>query len=260
MESWPPSWPVPDLRRTSLASHREAPLRPVESNLRSVSQLNSRMWKCLLSDVCLSARGQYVCAISFRVWHTQRAPLSNCTHSRTHTCVHQDACCKFFHTHSHTHSNIHTHTSTRTRSSSCLGVITRLWSHAGEPWTGRNVLFSANGIPSYQLSWSFCEHTHVYKHHYTFFTDYPDPLITHFTHFILLLREFLMCYCEQRRGKYKNSMIYHIVSLGLTFGLLLWSEIRSKILFSNQHSWLVIIVIKSLWSCSSKHSYCEMLI
>lgn len=123
------------------------------------------------SPLSVSTRGQYSCTVSLHVWHTQRAPLSSCEHSHTHTHAHTHAVGHMLqalthaHTRTHTQTHIHSHThlnihkSTGTRSSSCL----RLWSHAEEPWTGRNVLFSASRMPSYQLSWSFCEYTHLKK-------------------------------------------------------------------------------------------------
>lgn len=85
-----------------------------------------------LCDFSLSTRGQCVLSCRFQVCDTPREPRClNC--ARSHTCVCAPGHMLHVLTHSHTHSNIHTHTSTRTRSSSCLGVITRRRSHAGEP-------------------------------------------------------------------------------------------------------------------------------
>ncbi len=54
MESWPPSWPIPGLKRTSPASHQEhAVAAPVESK-RSVSHLSSSV--CYHFVLCATPR------------------------------------------------------------------------------------------------------------------------------------------------------------------------------------------------------------
>lgn len=98
-------------------------------------------------------------------------------------------------------------------------------------------------MPSYQLSWSFCEYTHIYKHHYTFLRE--NLLIAHF---ILLFGDFRFVF-QQKRSQFDN-VSDSSKNMSITFGLSLCSEIESEILFCNQHDWLVIIVIKSLWSRS----------
>lgn len=57
-------------------------------------------------------------------------------------------------------------------------------------------------------------HKDIYKHHYMFFKDYTNPLVTHV---VLLLRDLHFVFVKQRR-KLKIPVIYLNLSLGLTFG------------------------------------------